>query len=79
MGEIKFKDCYIEHSITKLDIVKTEHDLISDYIERANRCIEGGITINTEEMIRYIDGIRTMAEALMDALQEYEELNNGIE
>lgn len=65
--------------ITKLDIVKTEHDLISDYIDRVNRCIEGGVTINTEEMIRYIDGIRTMAEALMDTFQEYEELNNGVE
>lgn len=68
-----------EPYLTRMDIVKTEHNLISDYIDRVNRCIEGGITINTEEMIRYIDGIRTMAEALMDALQEYEELNNGIE
>lgn len=76
MGEIKFKDCYIEHSITKLDIVKTEHDLISDYIERANRCIEDGVTIKTEDMIRYIDGIRTMAEALMDILEEDVALDN---
>ena len=61
-----------EGYITKLDIVKTEHDLISDYIDRVNRCIDGGITFNTEVMIQYIDGIRTMAEALMDTLEEYE-------
>ena len=76
MGEIKFKDCYIERSITKLDIVKTEHDLISDYIDRANRCIEDGVAIKTEDMIRYIDGIRTMAEALMDILEEDIALDN---
>lgn len=76
MGEIKFKDCYIERSITKLDIVKTEHDLISDYIDRANRCIEDGVAIKTEDMIRYIDGIRTMAEALMDILEEDVALDN---
>lgn len=64
--------------ITKLDIVKTEHDLISDYIDRANRCIEDGVTIDTEEMIRYIDGIRTMAEALMDAIAEYEKFEHNI-
>lgn len=76
MNEIEFVDCYTEHKITKLDIVKTEHDLISDYIERANRCIEDGVTIKTEDMIRYIDGIRTMAEALMDILEEDVALDN---
>lgn len=82
MNEIEFVDCHTEHKITKLDIVKTEHDLISDYIERANRCIEDGVTIRTEDMVRYIDGIRTMAEALMDILREedalYNLLNRGI-
>ena len=82
MNEIEFADCYTEHKITKLDIVKTEHDLISDYIDRANRCIEDGVSIRTEDMVRYIDGIRTMAEALMDILQEedalYNLLNRGI-
>lgn len=68
-----------EPYLTRMDIVKTEHDLISDYIDRANRCIEDSVAVRTEDMVRYIDGIRTMAEALMDALQEYEELNNGIE
>ena len=62
--------------ITKLDIVKTEHDLISDYIDRANRCIEDGVAIKTEDMIRYIDGIRTMAEALMVILEENVALDN---
>ena len=55
MNEIEFVDCHTEHKITKLDIVKTEHDLISDYIERANRCIADGVPIRTEDMVRYID------------------------
>ena len=76
MNEIEFADCYTEHKITKLDIVKTEHDLISDYIDRANRCIEDGVSIRTEDMVRYIDGIRTMAEALMDILKEEDALYN---
>ena len=76
MNEIEALECYTERQITKMDIVKTEHDLISDYIDRANRCIEDGVTIRTEDMVRYIDGIRTMAEALMDILEE-EELNDG--
>lgn len=70
MNEIEILGCNTERQITKLDIVKTEHDLISDYIDRANRCIEDGVTIKTEDMVRYIDGIRTMAEALMDILAE---------
>lgn len=70
MNEIETVDCYTERHITKLDIVKTEHDLIGDFIIRANRCIEEGVAINTESMVRYIDGIRTMAEALMDILKE---------
>lgn len=82
MNEIETFGCNTERQITKLDIVKTEHDLISDYIDRANRCIEDGVTIKTEDMVRYIDGIRTMAEALMDILQEedalYNLLNRGI-
>ena len=76
MNEIEFVDCYAERQITKLDIVKTEHDLISEYIDRANRCIEDGVTIKTEDMIRYIDGIRTMAEALMDILKQETALDN---
>lgn len=76
MNEIETLECYTERQITKMNIVKTEHDLISDYIDRANRCIEDGVTIRTEDMVRYIDGIRTMAEALMDILEE-EELNDG--
>lgn len=82
MNEIETLGCNTERQITKLDIVKTEHDLISDYIDRANRCIEDGVTIKTEDMVRYIDGIRTMAEALMDILREedalYNLLNRGI-
>ena len=82
MNEIETFGCNTERQITKLDIVKTEHDLISDYIDRANRCIEDGVTIKTEDMVRYIDGIRTMAEALMDILHEedalYNLLNRGI-
>lgn len=82
MNEIETLERYTERQITKLDIVKTEHDLISDYIDRANRCIEDGVTIKTEDMVRYIDGIRTMAEALMDILREedalYNLLNRGI-
>ena len=76
MNEIEFADCYTGRQITKLDIVKTEHDLISDYIDRAHRCIEDGVTIKTEDMVRYIDGIRTMAEALMDILNEDTALDN---
>lgn len=78
MNEIEALECYTERQITKLDIVKTEHDLISDYIDRANRCIEDGVTIRTEDMVRYIDGIRTMAEALMDILALDNLLNRGI-
>lgn len=78
MNEIEALECYTERQITKLDIVKTEHDLISDYIDRANRCIEDGVTIRTEDMVRYIDGIRTMAEALMDIIALDNFLNRGI-
>lgn len=61
-----------EPYLTKMDIVKTEHDLISKYIQWADRVVEDGVSVRTEDLIKYIDGIRTMAEALMDLLAEYE-------
>lgn len=79
MNEVeRIQTTYIctERQITKLDIVKAEHDLISDYIERANRLLEDGIAIKAEDMVRYIDGIRTMAEAMIDILED-EELQDG--
>ena len=61
-----------EPYLTKMDIVKTEHDLISKYIQWADLVVEDGVSVRTEDLIKYIDGIRTMAEALMDLLAEYE-------
>ena len=61
-----------EPYLTKMDIVKTEHDLISKYIQWADRVVEDSVSVRTEDLIKYIDGIRTMAEALMDLLAEYE-------
>lgn len=61
-----------EPYLTKMDIVKTEHDLISKYIQWADRVVEDDVSVRTEDLIKYIDGIRTMAEALMDLLAEYE-------
>lgn len=61
-----------EPYLTRMDIVKTEHDLISNYITWAGRVVDDSVSVRTEDIIRYIDGIRTMAEALMDTLEEYE-------
>ena len=61
-----------EPYLTKMDIVKTEHDLISKYIQWADRVVEDDVSVRTEDLIKYIDGIRTMAEVLMDLLAEYE-------
>lgn len=76
MTTIEEIERYTERSLTKLDIVKTEHDLISKYIQWANRVVEDGVSVRTEDLIKYIDGIRTMAEALMDILKEDVALDN---
>lgn len=58
------------NELTKMDIVKTEHDLISKCIDLTNHVIDNGVSVRTEYIVRYIDGIHTMAEALMDLLEE---------
>lgn len=79
MAEIELRN-YLEYtpSITKMDIVKTEHDIISHCIDGVNRMMEEGVKVDTECFVRYIDGVRTMAERLMDILDEQEKLHNNL-
>ena len=79
MAEIEFRN-YLEYtpSITKMDIVKTEHDIISHSIDGVNNAMRDGVKVDTECFVRYIDGVRTMAERLMDILDEDEKLHNNI-
>lgn len=59
-----------ERKLTKMDIVKTEHDLISCVLEITNDRISAELPTSTNEVVARIDGIRTMAEALMDLLED---------
>lgn len=70
MNEIEFYFPNKERKLTKMDIVKTEHDLISCVLEITNGRISSELPTNTNEVVARIDGIRTMAEALMDLIEE---------
>ena len=70
MNEIEFYFPNKERKLTKMDIVKTEHDLISCVLEITNERISAELPTSTNEVVARIDGIRTMAEALMDLLEE---------
>ena len=70
MNEIEFYFPNKERKLTKMDIVKTEHDLISCVLEITNERISSELPTSTSEVVARIDGIRTMAEALMDLLEE---------
>lgn len=59
-----------ERKLTKMDIVKAEHDLISCVLEITNDRISAELPTSTNEVVARIDGIRTMAEALMDLLED---------
>lgn len=62
---------YCERTITKLDVVKTEHDLICrilDYFDTIQKT--DNTRVDTENLVRYICGVREMAEALIDILQD---------
>lgn len=59
-----------ERKLTKMDIVKTEHDLISCVLEITNDRISAELPTSTNEVVARIDGIRTMAEALMDLIED---------
>lgn len=70
MNEIEFYFPNKERKLTKMDIVKTEHDLISCVLEITNDRISAELPTSTNEVVARIDGIRTMAEALMDLLED---------
>ena len=70
MNEIEFYFPNKERKLTKMDIVKTEHDLISCVLEITNERISAELPTSTNEVVARIDGIRTMAEALMDLLED---------
>lgn len=70
MNEIEFYFQNKERKLTKMDIVKTEHDLISCVLEITNERISAELPTSTNEVVARIDGIRTMAEALMDLLED---------
>ena len=59
-----------EKVITKLDVVKTEHDLICDWLNRMSVLMDEHVKINSDEVLSYINGVRTMAEAMMDILAD---------
>lgn len=70
MNEIELYFPNKERKLTKMDIVKTEHDLISCVLEITNDRISAELPTSTNEVVARIDGIRTMAEALMDLLED---------
>ena len=70
MNEIELYFPNKERKLTKMDIVKTEHDLISCVLEITNERISAVLPTNANEVVARIDGIRTMAEALMDLLED---------
>lgn len=70
MNEMEFYFPNKERKLTKMDIVKTEHDLISCVLEITNERISAELPTSTNEVVARIDGIRTMAEALMDLLED---------
>lgn len=70
MNEIEFYFPNKERKLTKMDVVKTEHDLISCVLEITNERISAELPTSTNEVVARIDGIRTMAEALMDLLED---------
>lgn len=76
MNEIEFYFPKKERKLTKMDIVKTEHDLISCVLEITNERISAELPTSTNEVVARIDGIRTMAEALMDLLEENDQEND---
>lgn len=59
-----------EPYLTKLDIVKTEHDLICKILDAMNEVSKEKCRFNMDTVIPYIDGVRSMAEALMDLLED---------
>ena len=70
MNEIESYFPNKERKLTKMDIVKTEHDLISCVLEITNERISAELPTSTNEVVARIDGIRTMAEALMDLIED---------
>lgn len=70
MNEIESYFPNKERKLTKMDIVKTEHDLISCVLEITNDRISAELPTSTNEVVARIDGIRTMAEALMDLIED---------
>ena len=70
MNEIESYFPSKERKLTKMDIVKTEHDLISCVLEITNERISAELPTSTNEVVARIDGIRTMAEALMDLIED---------
>lgn len=70
MNEIESYFPNKERKLTKMDIVKTEHDLISCVLEITNERISAELPTSTNEVVARIGGIRTMAEALMDLIED---------
>ena len=70
MHEIETVSRWTERNLTKMDIVKTEHDLICKILDSINEVQKENCNFNMDTVIPYIDGVRSMAEALMDLLEE---------
>lgn len=72
LGELRYANV-----ITRMDVVKTEHDLISFILELANERMSVEMPVNSNEIIARIDGIRMMASRLLSVLDDEEMQGTG--
>ncbi len=58
------------NELTKMDIVKTEHDLTCYIIEKIQLAQERGLDVKQDWNLGYIAGVSDLARALIDCLEE---------
>ena len=56
---------YAENAITKLDVVRVEHDLVCGVLDRLKIMMDNHVAVNADAVLAYIDGLRAMAAELM--------------
>ena len=58
------------NELTKMDIVKTEHDLTCYIIEKIQLAQERGLDIKQDWNLGYIAGVTEMAKNLIEIMEE---------
>ena len=61
------------NELTKMDIVKTEHDLTCHIIEKIQLAQERGLDIKQDWNLGYIAGVAEMAKNLIETMEEENE------